>query len=127
MHATFDPAGEESIFAIQNKLAQKYIPHDIPSKGDLSSLHTLFQSNADGYHVSSYRYLWSEVMSADAFLAFQESIGGDDGIKEIGRRFRKAILDVGGGVSARESFQKFRGRDAKVDALLHFYGLSEEN
>ena len=130
LHSTFDPSGETSIFNLQNKLAQSYTPYDIPNKGDLSSLHSIFQTNADGYHMASYRYLWSEVMSADAFHAFQEQNeglgGGEAHKKTTGRKFRKTILEAGASLSARESFQNFRGRDADVNALLFYHGLSEE-
>ena len=69
---------------------------------------------AGGYSAGYYSYAWAEVLSADAYAAFEES----DDIAETGRRFWKEILAVGGSRSAAESFKAFRGREPSLDALL---------
>ena len=119
LHSTFDPNGDTSILQFKTERAKIYSPHDIPEKSDLSSLYSIFQANADGNHVSSYRYLWSEVLSADAYQKFQEC----DDMEKVGRQFRDSVLRVGGSISARESFHHFRGRDATMNALLQYHGL----
>lgn len=76
---------------------------------------------AGGYAAGYYSYLWAEVLSADAFAAFEET-----GIfnEDTGKRFLKHILEVGGSKSAAEMYRDFRGRDATMDALLRHSGLA---
>ena len=74
---------------------------------------------AGGYSAGYYSYAWAEVLSADAYAAFEES----DDVSETGRRFWKEILAVGGSRSAAESFKAFRGREPSLDALLRHSGF----
>lgn len=74
---------------------------------------------AGGYSAGYYSYAWAEVLSADAYAAFEES----DDVAETGRRFWKEILAVGGSRSAAESFKSFRGREPSLDALLRHSGF----
>lgn len=74
---------------------------------------------AGGYAAGYYSYAWAEVLSADAYAAFEES----DDVAETGRRFWKEILAVGGSRSAAESFKAFRGREPSLDALLRYSGF----
>ena len=74
---------------------------------------------AGGYAAGYYSYAWAEVLSADAYAAFEES----DDVAETGRRFWKEILAVGGSRNAAESFKAFRGREPSLDALLRHSGF----
>ena len=74
---------------------------------------------AGGYSAGYYSYAWAEVLSADAYAAFEES----DDVAETGRRFWEEILAVGGSRSAAESFKAFRGREPSLDALLRHSGF----
>ena len=74
---------------------------------------------AGGYAAGYYSYAWAEVLSADAYAAFEES----DDVAETGRRFWEEILAVGGSRSAAESFKAFRGREPSLDALLRHSGF----
>lgn len=74
---------------------------------------------AGGYSAGYYSYAWAEVLSADAYAAFEES----DDVAETGRRFWKEVLAVGGSRSAAESFKAFRGREPSLDALLRHSGF----
>ena len=74
---------------------------------------------AGGYSAGYYSYAWAEVLSADAYAAFEES----DDVAETGHRFWKEILAVGGSRSAAESFKAFRGREPSLDALLRHSGF----
>ncbi|OFM99404.1 oligopeptidase A [Neisseria sp. HMSC072C05] len=74
---------------------------------------------AGGYSAGYYSYAWAEVLSADAYAAFEES----DDVAETGRRFWKEVLAVGGSRSAAESFKAFRGREPTLDALLRHSGF----
>ena len=75
---------------------------------------------AGGYAAGYYSYKWAEVLSADAFAAFEE-----EGIfnPETGRRFLHCVLEKGGSRPAMESFRCFRGRDPEIDALLRHSGI----
>lgn len=73
-----------------------------------------------GYAAGYYSYKWAEVLSADAFSAFEEAGVLDQG---TGRRFLENILQRGGGVDALEAFIAFRGREPELDALLRTTGL----
>ncbi|MFM2426269.1 MAG: hypothetical protein RL707_95, partial [Pseudomonadota bacterium] len=73
------------------------------------SLHTFSHIFAGGYAAGYYSYKWAEVLSADAYAAFEETAGAD-GEPSIatGRRYRETILEVGGSRPAMESFKAFR-------------------
>ncbi|MDM0069073.1 M3 family metallopeptidase [Variovorax sp. J31P207] len=79
-----------------------------------------------GYAAGYYSYKWAEVLSADAYAAFEETAGanGEPSI-ETGRKYREAILEAGGSRSAMESFKAFRGREPQLDALLRHQGMAE--
>ncbi|KPF46021.1 oligopeptidase A [beta proteobacterium AAP121] len=74
-----------------------------------------------GYAAGYYGYAWAEVLSADAYGAFEEAGVFDPA---TGRRFRQEILEVGGSRPALESFRAFRGREPRLDALLRHQGLA---
>jgi oligopeptidase A len=76
---------------------------------------------AGGYSAGYYSYKWAEVLSADAYAAFEESTD----IAATGRRFEAEILAVGGSRPAMASFQAFRGREPNIDALLRHSGMQE--
>jgi len=74
-----------------------------------------------GYAAGYYSYKWAEVLSADAYSAFEEAGVLD---AETGRRYREAILEAGGSRPAIESFKAFRGREPSIDALLRHQGMA---
>ena len=74
---------------------------------------------AGGYAAGYYSYAWAEVLSADAYAAFEES----EDVRATGAHFWNEILAQGGSRSAMASFKAFRGREPKVDALLRHLGL----
>jgi len=86
---------------------------------------------AGGYGAGYYSYKWAEVLSADAYDAFEEAArqgqttDGTTLDPTTGRRFRDEVLAVGGSRSAAESFKAFRGRDASMDALLRHNGMAD--
>lgn len=73
-----------------------------------------------GYAAGYYSYAWAEVLSADAFSAFEEAGLFD---AAAGRRFREEILESGSSRTAMESFKAFRGREPRLDALLRHQGF----
>ena len=76
----------------------------------------------DGYSSGYYSYMWSEVMDADAFEAFEET--GDAFNPELAKRLEETILSSGGSVDAAELYTQFRGRLPGVEALLKGRGLA---
>lgn len=77
---------------------------------------------AGGYAAGYYSYKWAEVLAADAFAAFDES--GDIFDQTVAGDFRKHILEIGGSRDIQEAYVDFRGRPAKIDALLHNAGIA---
>jgi oligopeptidase A len=83
--------------------------------------HTFSHIFAGGYSAGYYSYKWAEVLSADAWSAFEENGVFD---AATGRRYREAILEAGGSRPAMESFKAFRGREPSIDALLRHQGMA---
>ena len=112
----------ESIFEIQSRVAERTtVLPPLPEDRFLCSFGHIF---AGGYAAGYDSYKWAEVLSADAFSAFEEA-GLEDpaAVHEIGRRFRDTVLALGGGVAPMEVFESFRGRPPSVEALLRHSGL----
>ena len=76
----------------------------------------------DGYSSGYYSYMWSEVMDADAFEAFEEV--GDPFDKDLAKKLEETVLSSGGSVDAAELYKAFRGRLPGVEALLKGRGLA---
>lgn len=87
--------------------------------------HTFSHIFAGGYAAGYYSYKWAEVLSADAYAAFEETASPDGAHSaDTGRRYREAILEAGGSRPAMESFKAFRGREPSLDALLRHQGMA---
>ena len=87
--------------------------------------HTFSHIFAGGYAAGYYSYKWAEVLSADAYAAFEETVDAEGRHSpETGRRYRQAILEAGGSRPAMESFKAFRGREPRIDALLRHQGMA---
>ena len=79
---------------------------------------------AGGYSAGYYSYKWAEVLSADAFAAFEEAgLDQEATVRSIGARFRDTVLSLGGSRSPAEVFEAFRGRQPSSDALIRHSGL----
>jgi Zn-dependent oligopeptidase len=76
----------------------------------------------DGYSAGYYSYLWSDVLTADAYGAFVEAGGPYD--HKVAERLRKYIFSVGNTVDPAEAYRSFRGRDPRVEALMKKRGFS---
>ena len=86
--------------------------------------HTFSHIFSGGYAAGYYSYKWAEVLSADAYAAFEESAVGAAANVETGRKYREAILEAGGSRPAMESFKAFRGREPSIDALMRHQGMA---
>jgi oligopeptidase A len=129
LHASFEPSKQKAsdILALSKEINARI--HVIP-QSDLSRWPNTFSHIfSGGYAAGYYSYKWAEVLSADAFAAFeeQESTFGSVLNSEVGIRYRHEILEVGGSRSATESFAAFRGRAPSIDALLRHGGLLSLN
>jgi oligopeptidase A len=92
----------------------------LPAAPFVRTPHAFSHIFAGGYAAGYYSYKWAEVLSADAFAAFEERGILDE---ETGSRYRREILEVGGSRPAMRSFEAFRGRAPTLDALLRHQGL----
>jgi peptidyl-dipeptidase Dcp len=116
-----DPTGEVDPHAFEKKtLAAIGMPKQIVMRHRLPQFNHLFTS--DAYSAGYYSYLWSDVMAADAWMAFEES--GDHWHPATAAKFKQLILATGDAIDRAEAYRSFRGRDPKVEALLRDRGLS---
>ncbi|HEY0973839.1 MAG TPA: M3 family metallopeptidase [Solimonas sp.] len=120
LHRDFDPARSarvlETLQAVRDEVAVMKPP--AYNRMPCSFGHVF----AGGYAAGYYSYKWAEVLSADAFAAFEES----DFSAETGHRFRDTILAQGGSREAMDLFIEFRGRKPEIDALLRHTGLLDD-
>jgi len=102
--------------------------------------HSFSHLFAGGYGAGYYSYKWAEVLSADAFAAFEEAAARAANDAHVagqtlestgaldagtGERFKREVLAVGGVRPAADSFKAFRGRAPQIDALLRHSGMSD--
>ena len=102
-------------------LAELGMPKEIVMRHRTPQFLHVFSS--DGYSAGYYSYLWSDVITADAFGAFTEGKGPYD--KAVAERLRKYIFSVGNTVDPAEAYRAFRGRDPKIDALMQKRGFAK--
>ena len=100
-------------------LAQLGMPAEIVMRHRTPQFGHVFAG--DGYSAGYYSYLWSDVLTADAFGAFTAAGGPYD--PEVARRLRQHIFSVGNTLDPAEAYREFRGRDAEVDALMRKRGF----
>jgi len=89
--------------------------------------HSFSHIFAGGYAAGYYSYKWAEVLSADAYAAFEEAAAAKHGSvvdTDVGQRYRESILEAGGSRTAMDNFKAFRGREPSIDALLRHQGMS---
>lgn len=123
LHTDFEPGGDRSVLDVQREVAARTtVLPPLPEDRLLCSFGHIF---AGGYAAGYYSYKWAEVLSADAFEAFEEAgLGDESAVRETGRRFRDTVLAKGGGRPPMDVFRDFRGRAPSPDALLRHCGLS---
>jgi len=122
LHYDFDPNSQRSVQELVDDVRSKFSVLVPPSFNRFQ--HSFGHIFAGGYAAGYYSYKWAEVLSADAYAAFEEAVeAGGDTLDETGKRFHKEILSVGGSRPALESFKAFRGREPQIDALLRHSGM----
>lgn len=123
LHHRYQPGGNESVNDVRNRIAKTTtVLPPLPEDAFLCSFGHIF---AGGYAAGYYSYKWAEVLSADAFSAFEEA-GLDDSqaITATGKRFRETVLALGGSKHPMEVFKSFRGREPSTEPLLRHSGLA---
>ena len=124
LHYDFDPYGDKSAQDVINAVRDRVAVIRPPVFNRFQ--HSFSHIFAGGYAAGYYSYKWAEVLSADAYAAFEEAGAAEDPRKltETGLRFLQEILAVGGSRPALESFKAFRGREPAIDALLRHNGMA---
>ena len=123
LHYDFDPNSQQTVQALVDDVRSKFSVMVPPSFNRFQ--HSFGHIFAGGYAAGYYSYKWAEVLSADAYAAFEEAVeaGGGELLDQTGKRFHQEILSVGGSRPALESFKAFRGREPNIDALLRHSGM----
>ena len=113
-----EPGADQRIQAILDEVRQEVSVLRPPAFNRFQ--HSFSHIFAGGYSAGYYSYKWAELLSADAFAAFEEQ-----GVfnPEVGERFRREILEAGGARPAMDSFKAFRGREPRIDAMLRHQGM----
>ncbi|MEJ2646103.1 MAG: M3 family metallopeptidase, partial [Gammaproteobacteria bacterium] len=119
LHLEYDPARGGRIYQILDEVREQVAVMRPPSFNRFP--HSFSHIFAGGYAAGYYSYKWAEVLSADAFSAFEEAGIFDRG---TGERFLASILEQGGSRDPMELFVEFRGREPTIDALLRHSGLA---
>jgi oligopeptidase A len=116
LHHRFDPDRDELAALVRRVAVENTVLPPLTEDRFLCSFSHIF---AGGYAAGYYSYKWAEVLSADAFGAFEEA-GLEDqaALVETGRRFRDTVLALGGSRPPQEVFEAFRGRPPSVEPLL---------
>ena len=130
LHTSHNP--EEDLMGLLNEVRREVAVISAPAYS--RTPHTFSHIFSGGYAAGYYSYKWAEVLSADAYAAFEETAaaaaaeagaqGTSTATVETGRKYRQAILEAGGSRPAMESFKAFRGREPSLDALLRHQGMA---
>lgn len=122
LHYDFDPNSQKTVQELVDEVRSKFSVLIPPAFNRFQ--HSFGHIFAGGYAAGYYSYKWAEVLSADAYAAFEEAVeAGGSALDETGKRFHREILSVGGSRPALESFKAFRGREPQIDALLRHNGM----
>jgi len=123
LHHRYQPDGSETAEEVRRRIAEKTtVLNPLPEDRFLCAFGHIF---AGGYAAGYYSYKWAEVLSADAFAAFEEAgLEDEQAIAQVGQRFRETVLALGGSKHPMEVFKSFRGREPNTTALLRHNGLA---
>jgi oligopeptidase A len=124
LHHDYDPYGSKTVQDVLSEVRHQVAVVIPPAFNRFQ--HSFGHIFAGGYAAGYYSYKWAEVLSADAYSAFEEATatGDRNRLAETGLKFQTEILAVGGSRPALESFKAFRGRAPTIDALLRHNGMT---
>ena len=122
LHHRYQPGGDETPVDVRHRLAKTTtILPPLPEDAFLCAFSHIF---AGGYAAGYYSYKWAEVLSADAFAAFEEAgLDNQEAIATTGQRYRNTVLALGGSLPPMDVFKAFRGREPSTEPLLRHSGL----
>jgi oligopeptidase A len=123
LHHRYVPGGDETPAGVRDRIAKTTtILPPLPEDSFLCAFGHIFSG---GYAAGYYSYKWAEVLSADAFAAFEEAgLDDEEAIATTGKRYRDTVLALGGGLHPMEVFKAFRGREPSTAPLLRHSGLA---
>ncbi|MDZ4872966.1 MAG: Oligopeptidase A [Chroococcidiopsis cubana SAG 39.79] len=123
LHHRYQPGGTETASDVRQRIAKTTtVLPPLPEDAFLCSFGHIF---AGGYAAGYYSYKWAEVLSADAFGAFEEAgLDNPQALTETGKRFRNTVLALGGSQHPMDVFKSFRGREPSTEPLLRHSGLA---
>ena len=123
LHHRYQPGSNGSAFDVRNRIAKTTtVLPPLPEDAFLCSFGHIF---AGGYAAGYYSYKWAEVLSADAFSAFEEAgLDNSEALVTTGKRFRDTVLALGGSKHPMEVFKSLRGREPSTEPLLKHSGLT---
>lgn len=123
LHHRYQPGGKETAADVRNRLAKTTtVLPPLPEDAFLCAFGHIF---AGGYAAGYYSYKWAEVLSADAFAAFEDAgLENEEAIASTGKRYRDTVLALGGSLHPMEVFKSFRGREPSTEPLLRHSGLA---
>ena len=121
LHYDYNPNGSQTVAELLADVRHRVAVIIPPAFNRFQ--HSFSHIFAGGYAAGYYSYKWAEVLSADAYGAFEEAQGDPNRLAETGIAFHREILSVGGSRPALESFTAFRGRAPNIDALLRHNGM----
>ena len=122
LHHRYQPGGEETPSDVRHRIAETTtVLKPLPEDKFLCAFGHIF---AGGYAAGYYSYKWAEVLSADAFAAFEEvGLDNEEAVATVGKKYRDTVLALGGSLHPMEVFKKFRGREPQTEPLLRHSGL----
>jgi oligopeptidase A len=122
LHGDYDPKTDGTPFEVFRGINDSLSP--LPSLPDDRFLCAFTHIFAGGYSAGYYSYKWSEVLSADAFSAFEEAgLDNEAAVQSWGRKIRDTLFALGGSEDPQVVYRAFRGRDPSTEALLRHNGL----
>jgi oligopeptidase A len=122
LHHRYVPGGDETPADVRNRIAKTTtVLPPLPEDAFLCAFGHIFSG---GYAAGYYSYKWAEVLSADAFAAFEDAgLDDEEAIASTGKRYRDTVLALGGSLHPMEVFKTFRGREPSTEPLLRHSGL----
>ena len=117
---TTDPADIEPDAFEKNELQKLAMPEELVMRHRSTQFGHVF--SGEGYAAAYYGYMWAEVLTADAAEAFAEAPGGFYD-KAMADKLVKYLFSVRNAMEPAQAYREFRGRDAKVDALMRDRGF----
>ncbi|BAT52481.1 oligopeptidase A [Nostoc sp. NIES-3756] len=122
LHSRYRPGGKETAADVRHRVAKNTtVLPPLPEDSFLCAFGHIF---AGGYAAGYYSYKWAEVLSADAFAAFEDAgLENEEAVKATGKRYRDTVLALGGSKHPMEVFEEFRGREPSTVSLLKHNGL----